>query len=182
MSHPCSTASCASEAFTLLELLLVVAIIGVLAALAVPQFQRFVDRAHSVNCAGNLKAIGVAVRSYVTENDGTYPVIETNPDDPIYPKHVEARGMLESLEAYGVTERTLRCGADLAGPNYFASRGTSYQWHPLVDGEISIRPTIYTRRGERQIDPSLIRLCTDMAPVHNGRRNALFGDGGVRHY
>jgi prepilin-type N-terminal cleavage/methylation domain-containing protein len=172
----------ARHGFTLLELLVVLALVGILAGLAVPEFQNFIDRSRSVACASNLRAIGITVRNYVNENEGTFPVIETNPDNPIYPDEVEARGILETLEPYGLVAGNLRCPGDVAGPNYFASRGTSYEWRPMVDGENSLNPVFYTRRGERNVNPARVRLVIDMAPVHNGRQNQLRGDGSVRSF
>ncbi len=170
-------------AFTLIELLLVVAIIALLISLAVPEFGRFVDRARSVGCAGNLRSIGISVRNYINDNDGTYPVIETNPEDPIYPEEVGAKGMLETLEPYGLTAATLSCKADVTGSNHFAKRGTSYEWRPSVDDEPALQPKILTRRGsERSVNPARVRLCIDIEPVHNGRMNVLYGDGRVRNF
>lgn len=170
------------RAFTILELLVVLAIVALLASLAVPEFNRFLDQARSTACAGNLRNIGIAVRGYISDHDGTFPVIETNPEEPIYPEEVEARGMLETLEDYGITLNTLRCQSDVAGPNYFAARGTSYEWRPLIDGENSLNPLMFTRRGERRVSPARVRICMDIAPVHGGRHNLLYGDGRIRKF
>ena len=53
--------------FTLLELMLVVAIIGVIATIALPTFQRFKLRARSAEAGTNLAAIRVAQRGYFSE-------------------------------------------------------------------------------------------------------------------
>jgi len=50
--------------FTLLELLIVVAIISILAAIAVPNFQLAAQRADRAACASNLKALGLALAAY----------------------------------------------------------------------------------------------------------------------
>jgi prepilin-type N-terminal cleavage/methylation domain-containing protein len=168
--------------FTLVELLAVLAILAILFALGVPEYNRYIDRANSAACAANLRAIGLAVRNYINENDGTFPIIETNPDNPIYPAEVEARPMLETLEPYGITARTLRCPSDVRARNYFGARGTSYEWRPVVDDENFMSPKIYTRRGERSVNPSRIRLVIDIDAVHNGRQNQLYGDGRVRSF
>lgn len=170
------------RAFTLVELIAVMAIVALLVSLAIPEVQRFLERARSTACAGNLRGIGLAVRNYINDNDGTFPVIETNPGNPIYPEEVGARGMLESLEPYGLTSNMLRCPSDVRGPNYFAQRGTSYEWRPVIDGETAINPILYTRRGERQVNPARVRIVMDFTPVHNGRQNQLFADGRVRNF
>ncbi len=55
-------------AFTLVELLVVVAIIGILATLLLAASQRAIGAADSVKCAANLRLVGQAVTSYVNDN------------------------------------------------------------------------------------------------------------------
>ena len=52
------------SAFTLVEILVVLAIIGILAALLFPAFKRAQENAHQTNCASNLQQIGLAVQQY----------------------------------------------------------------------------------------------------------------------
>lgn len=52
------------RAFTLVELLVVVAIIGILAAIAVPNYLRAKMRAEKSQCAGNLHTLGQALALY----------------------------------------------------------------------------------------------------------------------
>jgi type IV pilus assembly protein PilA len=55
--------------FTLIELMIVVAIIGILAAVAIPNFMRFQARAKQSEAKANLKALYTAQRSYFQEKD-----------------------------------------------------------------------------------------------------------------
>ncbi|MBI2354917.1 MAG: prepilin-type N-terminal cleavage/methylation domain-containing protein [Deltaproteobacteria bacterium] len=56
------------KGFTLIELLIVVAIIGILAAIAIPQFAAY--RARGYNSAGNsdIKNIKTTLEAYYTDN------------------------------------------------------------------------------------------------------------------
>jgi type IV pilus assembly protein PilA len=57
------------KGFTLIELMIVVAIIGLLAALAIPNFLKFQARAKTSEAKTNLKAVFTAQKSYLAEHD-----------------------------------------------------------------------------------------------------------------
>jgi prepilin-type N-terminal cleavage/methylation domain-containing protein len=61
------------QAFSLIELMLAIAIAGILMALAMPEYQKLVARACSVACLNNLRQIGIAVGAYLADNDNTFP-------------------------------------------------------------------------------------------------------------
>jgi type II secretion system protein G len=63
----------AHQGFTLIELIIVVAIIAILAAILIPNFLHARAEAASSACEGNLKQIATALEEYAVDNDGQFP-------------------------------------------------------------------------------------------------------------
>lgn len=169
-----------NPAFTLIELLVALAIIAILTSFAVPVTGAMIERARSAKCAGNLRLIGIAVQQYVSENDFRFPPIETVPPS----LGNEGSSALETLGPYDVTQKTLTCPSDAAGPDTVTRYGASYHFSPVLQDELASNVKIYGRRGILQV-PDIGRLtaCTDYQPVHAGAGklgiNVLKTDGRV---
>lgn len=59
--------------FTLIELMLVVSIIGFLAAIAIPKFTDLIRKSHEAAVLGQLGAARSAISIYYADNEGAYP-------------------------------------------------------------------------------------------------------------
>ncbi len=71
--------------FTLLELLIVIVIIGVLAAMLVPVVFEALKVADATACASNLRQLGIAIKRYLNDNNSLFfPIRE--PNDPTTPE------------------------------------------------------------------------------------------------
>lgn len=174
------------RAFTLIELLCVIAIIGLLASLAMPAMQGFAEKSREIKCSQNLRQIFVFTSSAANDNDNRFPKIEVDPDKPIYGEDGSAKSIYETLKRYGCTEKNLQCASDLAGPNWHAKKKTSYMWQPFSEDEPTQSITIYTPRGAFPGRLSRVRLCQDWDLVHAAqdvgmrkRMNVLYADGHV---
>jgi prepilin-type processing-associated H-X9-DG protein/prepilin-type N-terminal cleavage/methylation domain-containing protein len=71
------------RAFTLMELVVVIAIIAILAALLLPALSRAKAKAHQIRCVGNLHQQGIGLQMFVANNHA-YPsfIGPTNSDNP----------------------------------------------------------------------------------------------------
>jgi type IV pilus assembly protein PilA len=65
-----------NEGFTLVEILIIIAIIGLLAVIAIPQFIGYRSRAIDAQLKSDLRNAAVAVESYFTKNS-VYPASVT---------------------------------------------------------------------------------------------------------
>lgn len=63
--------------FTLIELTLVIAILAILAAIAIPQFSEMVARSREGATKGNLGTLRTALSLYYGDTDGSYPFDNT---------------------------------------------------------------------------------------------------------
>src|SRR5262245_568723 len=68
--------------FTLLELLMVLAIIAILAALLLPGINRARSSAQRTICVNNLRQINAGIRMYADDSGGSAPGLATNAPSP----------------------------------------------------------------------------------------------------
>lgn len=116
------------RAFTLLELLVVVAIISLLAALAIPVARDYQEKARSASCVTNLRSLGSALNLYLAENNGVLPTLRLareslREDVPVIDN---------TLDRYASSTQVFACPSD---HRFAAATGTSYHWNNALNGQ-----------------------------------------------
>ena len=121
-------------AFTLIELLIVVAVIAALAAISFPIGRKLIGQAHASACTSNLRELGAAVNLYLIDNNNRFPNLvslkaDINDPDPSIDTVL--------LEYTGGSTEVFRCPADDA--NLYPTSGTSYLWNSTLNGQHSAK-------------------------------------------
>lgn len=193
------------QGFTLVELLTVIAIIGVLAAILIPVAGRIRENAKSSVCATNLRQAGVAIQAYVNDNKGSLPPggAWLRPRYNADPRHFQTTLIpylsLPTTSYWGNTAEQMPYSSTFDCPGYkgdnalsaryaFASGLTDY------DGVTAIRPFGFMyqdpKTGKFATAPKPMKLASvpakneaitdsDYSAVernHLGHRNALYFD------
>ncbi len=79
------------QGFTLIELMLVVAIIGLLAAIALPKFANLIIRSKEASTKGRMGSVRSAVSIYYSDNEGIFPFSLTDAlKAGLVPKYLDA--------------------------------------------------------------------------------------------
>src|SRR5947208_4231796 len=90
------------SAFTLMEVLVVMAIIIGLAAILIPSLRSALESAKATKDMSNLRQIGILMQTYLNDKDGILPVINASPGigttliPVIYPKYIGSKRVFQS--------------------------------------------------------------------------------------
>ncbi len=162
--------------FTLLELLLVIAVIALLAALLLPSLARAKEQARRIQCVNNLKQIVIAFRVFSLERESYFPWHSLPGEGGTFgtPAGICWSNYL-AISNELVTPRILRCSSDTAtkvpaldwsnGLDGFANganQGNALSYFTGLDGFESIPATLMA--GDRNIGGSTSGHCSSVCP------------------
>jgi prepilin-type N-terminal cleavage/methylation domain-containing protein/prepilin-type processing-associated H-X9-DG protein len=169
------------KAFTLVELLVVISIIGVLAGLMLPALGKAKEAGRATACLGNLRQIGVALQLYVQDNGNRMPEMrDVVPGTNGFTNVSPLPGMHLALSNYLGSVQVLKCPSDFK--RIFEQTGSSYAWNSLLNGQDADHLRVLTI----DFNPHQIPVVYDKEAFHAARGpgkgiNFLYADGHIRN-
>ncbi len=120
--------------FTLIELMIVIAIIAILVAILFPVFAQARKRARQTECASNIRNLLTAMKMYAQDSDGTLPRAIYN-DAPVYNAWADVimQGYVNNDQIYECPESRLHVDR-YTGANWPQSRFIREDDNPPVIG------------------------------------------------
>ena len=186
-----------------MEMLLVIGIIAVLAAILFPVFARAREQARSQTCRANLLNIGMALRMYAHEHDGLYPPHDYDMT-PLYPKYLALDIVFDCpSDSYGGEDSIRMVPPDWEPPEPEELPAEPPGGAPGMSGMPGMEPGmdpgmdpcmelpawdedllktsyLYHGGGRRHNAMPLTGLVADSDTRHNERANVLMSDGAIR--
>ena len=140
--------------FTLVELLLTVAVVGILLALLLPAVNSARAAARRTQCASNLRQVGLAIGSYTDVHHGRWPEsTHTSEPDPVTGKFT--RAWIVSVAPYLEDVDAVRiCPDDSTGSQRQLARLNSYALNGYLTREA--RPPFDNRKKLRESSKTIV--------------------------
>lgn len=163
------------RAFSIVELLVVIGIIGILIGLLMPTLSRARQQSRTVACKAQLQSIGAAMQMYLNSNAGWYPAARYTPDFETPDNLPLVNDLLRPFLSENV--RIWKCPAD---EKYFPEYGLSYSYYQ----ELAVRKLNQTFFYRVLRSSSLVPILWDAEAFHGGTvpLNWLFADGHVDNF
>jgi len=129
--------------FSLVEVLVVAAILGVLAALIFPSVKGALKRSQQASCLSNLRQIGVAAHLFAGDHNGLLPGRIYTPASGSTPEnnHGGEQWDVQIMPYLGIPTTTspvnrttvFYCPASVRNPSFALNRQLSYAWNRMLE-------------------------------------------------
>jgi len=158
------------RAFTLIEMIVVMAVIAILAAFAYPVYQRSVASGRAAACLSNLRQLSTGLNAYLNENDMKMPTLQIGRDS----LNQDVPVIDNTLDKYLSDKRIFACPA--YNKNLATKTGTSYCWNVALNGQAVANLNFL----QLATDTSHIPVISDKEGFHpylQDKVNILYADG-----
>ena len=163
----------ANRAFTLVELLVVISIIGILMALLLPALSGARSAARRTQCANKLRQIGLAILNFETQQN-VFPPAVTNDERAKFSMYVYILPHLEQSAAFDRIDFTDDWDATRQTEAFFNSLNLS---DALICPEAPTTRTRYRSNKEVETVNAEQSTCVDYVPIHSVNLDSTAGTG-----
>jgi len=154
-----------ARAFTLVELIVVIAIIGTLAGIAIPMGRSMVRRSREASCLNQLRSIAIGMQGYLQDHQNRLPELATGRNSKSSGEPVLETVLLPYVES----EEVFHCPAD---DHEYGKAGSSYGWNHTQNGLHVDKLAFFGIQAR----PDKIPLVFDKEAWHPGGTNFLYAD------
>jgi prepilin-type N-terminal cleavage/methylation domain-containing protein/prepilin-type processing-associated H-X9-DG protein len=151
--------------FTLMELLIVIAVVAVLAGVGIPLARSVLGKSRQAACVNNLRSLGVGLESYLQDHQQVLPILAVGRSSKTDDTPVLETVLLPYIES----PDAFKCPQDSVE---YERSGSSYLWNSTQSG-LRITELAFFGIQDR---PDKIPLITDKESWHPGGTNFLYAD------